>query len=77
MKNTRLMLLFCGFVVAGCADRVDVDNIPVGSEIQLTRADGGLVEGTLTARDDTKVKVDVGRTTRDVARVEGRCRRGE
>jgi len=50
----------------GCSRQPDVEKVPVGTEVQLTRNDGALVEGKLTARDDKTVSVDVGRTTKVV-----------
>jgi len=68
----RLLLVLCLVVTAelGCSRAVDLDQLPIGSEVQVTREDGGVVEGTLTARDDETVKVDVGPVTRSVRRDE-------
>lgn len=57
-------------IAAGCNRHVDIEKVPVGSNVQLTRDDGGVVEGTLAARDADIVKVrsDVG--LRDVPRDE-------
>jgi hypothetical protein len=52
--------------VAACSRSADVEKVPVGSDVQVTRNDGGVVEGTLAARDETSVKVDVGTATKDV-----------
>ena len=57
-------------LVAGCAKQPDVEKVPVGTEVQVTREDGGVVQGTLKARDEEKVKVDTGRVTRTVRRDE-------
>jgi hypothetical protein len=48
-------------VTAACSDRVDVEDVPVGTEVQVTRQDGGVVEGTLAERDEKTVKVAAGR----------------
>jgi hypothetical protein len=40
----------------------------VGSEVQVVRQDGGLVEGTLAARTPTSVKIDTGTVVRLVDR---------
>lgn len=32
---------------AACGSELDVEQIPVGSEVALTRDDGGVVQGTL------------------------------
>lgn len=68
----KRLLAVCLVVTAGlgCSRGVDVDEVPIGSEVQVTRQDGGVVEGTLTARDEQTVKVDVGRVTRSVPRNE-------
>jgi len=50
----------------GCASRVDVEDIPIGTEVAVTRHDGGVVSGTLTARDDETVNVAVGPASRSV-----------
>ena len=38
-------------IAAGCSRHVDIEKVPVGSNVQLTRDDGGVVEGTLASRD--------------------------
>src|SRR5215510_12437781 len=53
---------------AGCSKKTDVEKVPVGSEVQVTRQDGGVVEGKLTAKDPDKISVDVGPVTRAVQR---------
>jgi ribosome maturation factor RimP len=53
---------------AGCSRGTDLEKVPVGSEVQLTREDGGVVEGKLAARDEETVKVNVGRTTKTVSK---------
>ena len=50
-------------VAAGCAREPNVDKVPIGTDVQLTRDDGAFVEGTLSAKSDEAVKVDVGPTT--------------
>ncbi len=58
------------FAASGCSTRVDPDKVPVGTAVQVTRQDGGLVEGTLAARDEKTVTVKAGRTARTVPRTE-------
>ena len=60
-----LTLMLAG---TGCSDRVDLEKVPVGTEVQVTRQDGGVVQGTLAARDDKTVKVAVGSVNRSVPR---------
>ncbi|MFO7691840.1 MAG: hypothetical protein R6V57_02025 [Vicinamibacterales bacterium] len=67
MLPIALTLIFAG---AGCADRVDLEKVPVGTEVQVTRQDGGVVQGTLAARDDQTVEVKVGTVNRSVPRNE-------
>src|SRR5262245_48642052 len=53
---------------AACSREPDVDKVPVGTEVQVVRQDGALVQGKLAARDEHAVRVDVGRATRSVPR---------
>jgi hypothetical protein len=69
MSSTRLSLaLVLVLVSAACNRGVDVDDVPVGTAVQLTRDDGGVIQGTLASRDDKAVSVDTGSTTRSVPR---------
>lgn len=53
---------------AACNRTPRVEDMPIGSEVQLTRQDGALVEGTLKARNERDVQVAVGSETRSIAR---------
>ena len=55
-------------VAVGCNRRATVDAVPIGSAVQLTKADGALIEGTLTGRDAAAVTVAVGAATKSIAR---------
>ena len=68
MKQFALLACSSAIVVAGCARPADVEKVPVGAEVEIVRADGGVVHGTLTGRDAGTVKVDVGKTSRSVPR---------
>jgi hypothetical protein len=68
MKTIAACALALMFVGAGCTKKVDLEKVPVGTEVQVTRQDGGVVQGTLTARDDTTVKVKVGPVNRSIPR---------
>jgi hypothetical protein len=70
MKTLTTFALALVIAGAGCSNRVDLEKVPVGTEVQVTRQDGGVVQGTLAARDDTTVKVKVGRATRSVPRAQ-------
>jgi len=71
MRTTLAIAVISGLTfVAACNREPDVDDVPMGSDVQLTREDGALVEGRLTDRDPETVRVDVGRTTTAVPRRE-------
>jgi len=55
---------------AGCARRVALDQVPIGTTVEVTRLDGGVVRGTLAARDDRKVRLVAGRAAREISRAE-------
>jgi hypothetical protein len=57
-------------VVASCAAQPDVDAVAIGDDVAVTRADGGVVEGTVTGRDDASVQVTTGATTKSIPRSE-------
>ncbi|MCX6550372.1 MAG: hypothetical protein NTY02_05080 [Acidobacteria bacterium] len=53
---------------AGCARQVDLEKVPLGTNVDVTREDGGVVRGTLAGRDEKTVKITTGSTTRAVPR---------
>jgi hypothetical protein len=55
---------------AACNQPSTVENAPLGSDVQLTRQNGALVEGKLTARDERSVKVDAGKATHSVPKAD-------
>lgn len=70
MKNILpILTLTLSVIGAGCAaDPADVEKVPVGTEVEVTRQDGGVVRGTLAAKDDKAVEVKVGKASRSVPR---------
>ena len=68
MKTTLPIALTLILAGAGCSDQVDLEKVPVGTEVAVTRQDGGVVRGTLAARDAKTVKVKVGSASRSVPR---------
>jgi hypothetical protein len=65
------LVLASAFLAAGCGGPAPaVETVPVGTEVEVVRADGGVVRGTLVERTDEVVKVDAGPTSRTVARKE-------
>ena len=61
-------LLGISFLTAAgaCSREPDVEKVPVGTQVQLTRSDGALVEGKLTSRDEKTVTVADGRSSKVV-----------
>ena len=65
MRNALSTLALILIVVgAGCAKRVDIEKVPVGAEVDVTRQDGGVVRGTLADHDGQGVRLNVGATQR-------------
>jgi hypothetical protein len=71
-----ILRLFTAIAIAStaaCTAQADVEKVPVGSDVQVTSKDGGVVQGTLTEKDDKTVKVATsksGKTTKVVPREE-------
>lgn len=71
MRSLVVLLTAASLTLAsGCSKKPDVESVPVGSDVQLTRADGGVVEGKLAERDEKTVKVVTGKTTKTVPKDE-------
>jgi hypothetical protein len=69
MRTLLALAAIAGLTLSGaCSREPEIDEVPVGSSVQLTREDGALVEGRLSAREPDAVRVDVGPTTRAVPR---------
>lgn len=69
MKRLLFACVCMGLVTTaacGTTEGAKLEEIPVGSEVALTRQDGGVVQGRLTERDAATVKVAVGSTVRTV-----------
>lgn len=68
MKYLALLSCAYGVAIVGCASPPDVEKVPVGTEVEIVRQDGGVVHGTLTGRDERTVSLDVGKTGTSVPR---------
>jgi hypothetical protein len=69
LSGTAVVCLMTAMaMMAGCNRAADVESVPIGSSVQLTRQDGGVVTGTLSSRDADNVRVTVGRASRLIAR---------
>lgn len=51
-------------------DKVDIETVPVGAEVAVTRQDGGVVQGALTERSTETVKVSSSVGVREVPRAD-------
>jgi hypothetical protein len=67
---TRFIAIAAAVAATACGAELDVEEVPLGSEVALTRQDGGVVQGRLTERDAEVVKVAVGPTTRELPRAD-------
>ncbi len=64
----RLCALAVLSLTVACNKAADIETVPVGAEVAVTRQDGGVVQGTLVEKDAQTVKVNEGRTVRTVPR---------
>jgi hypothetical protein len=55
---------------AACGSQPEADKATVGQDVAVTKADGGVVQGTVTASDDKNVQVKSGKTTRTIPKSE-------
>ena len=62
----RFVLVLVTLAAAACGRERDIKDVPVGTEVQVTRNDGALVEGRLTEKAPDVVKVDTGPIVRSV-----------
>src|SRR5688572_28470955 len=73
-NNLRFSTIALLCLAAACSrggPSVDVEKVPVGSEVAVTKEDGGVVQGKLAEKAEPGVKVvkvDVGRSVRSVPR---------
>lgn len=68
MKMLPTLTLALLTVSAACTSQPDVENVPLGSDVELTREDGGVIRGKLAARDEQTVRVESGTATKSVPR---------
>ncbi len=55
-------------LAAGCAGQPAVDKVAIGEDVAVTTANGGVVQGTVTGRDEKAVQVKTGRTTKSISK---------
>lgn len=64
LKRTAVLTVAIALAVAGCTKEPEVEKVAVGSDVQLTQKDGGVVAGKVTAKDEKTVQVETGKTTK-------------
>jgi hypothetical protein len=60
--------LACLIASIGCSKPVDLEKVPPGTKVEVTRQDGGVVSGTVAALDDTTLTVAAGPASHSVPR---------
>lgn len=66
VRRMTILTVALALAGAGCTREPEVEKVAVGSDVQLTRQDGGVVQGTLTAKDEKTVQVQSGKSTKTV-----------
>jgi hypothetical protein len=66
LKRMTVLTVAVALAGAACSREPEVEKVAVGSDVQLTQKDGGVVQGKVTAKDEKTVQVQTGRTTRTV-----------
>ena len=66
VKRITVLTVALALAGAACSREPEVEKVAVGSDVQLTRQDGGVVQGKLTAKDEKSVQVQSGKSTRTV-----------
>ena len=66
VRRMTVLTVAMALAGAGCTREPEVEKVAVGSDVQLTQKDGGVVQGTVTAKDEKTVQVQTGKTTRTV-----------
>jgi hypothetical protein len=64
--GVTVLMLFA----AACGGQPEVDRVALGQDVALVKADGGVVEGKVTSRDDKTVQVTTGETTKSIPKDE-------
>ena len=68
--SRRVGIALFALLAAACAGQPAVDAVDIGEDVAVTKADGGVVQGTVTARDEKTVQVKTGRTTKTIPKDE-------
>ena len=65
-KRLSALAVAAAMAAVGCTKEPEVEKVAVGSDVQLTQKDGGVVQGKVTAKDEKTVQVQTGKTTKTV-----------
>ena len=68
--NTLGLTLVIVLSVGACSSPPVVEQVPVGTDVQVVREDGAVMTGKLAARDEKTVQVDDGKRTREIPRAQ-------
>ena len=68
MTGTSIVGMVCLLAGAACSSKPNVDKVPVGQEVQVTKDDGGVVVGKLAAKDAQTVKISTSHATKEIPR---------
>jgi hypothetical protein len=68
-ERSVVRVALTGLVLSvACSSRPNVDQVPVGQDVQITKEDGGVVDGKLADKNAQTVTVDTGHGTRAIPR---------
>ena len=67
-RTSSIVGLACLLAGTACSKKPDVDSVPVGKDVQVTKDDGGVVVGKLAAKDAETVKISTPHANREIPR---------
>jgi hypothetical protein len=67
-SRSAFIFLVSAALAASCSRSPEIDTVPVGTEVQVTREDGGVVEGKLASKDEETVTITTPRRLKEVPR---------
>jgi hypothetical protein len=70
LSKLGITVVFAIAAGSACNRSVDIEKVPTGSEVTVTRQDGGVVKGSLQQVQPTTVALKVGNRTRTVERAQ-------
>lgn len=70
LSSAIAALIVAALGTAACNSSANLDKAPIGSTVEVTRHDGGVVRGKLAARDESSVRVESASNARSIPRTE-------